>query len=205
MDGQEEIGVEWRSLERKAWSALLHGVIGEFDILGEFGLVVSSADWLDTPIDEHNFTLIRGRPERWSRLIGLEQDPAEPKLSRTILLEKVKLGIWLPNILWRQFQGLLVNRSGIPNVDDTILRDGDKVGVFALGGLSSIDVIGWWNEGNVTNKVLMRSNDTRLAQMLHLDDGLRLVVIISGLRLGAFSFTTCFLVLGSRSDSMILR
>ena len=51
VNSQEKVWEEWRSIEGQSWSTLLHAVVGEFDILSKFGLVISSADWLYAPID----------------------------------------------------------------------------------------------------------------------------------------------------------
>ena len=73
---QEKVWEEWRSIEGQSWSTLLHAVVGEFDILSKFGLIISSTDWLNAPINKYEITLIRGSPECWSSLIGLKQDSA---------------------------------------------------------------------------------------------------------------------------------
>ena len=159
VNGQEKVWEEWRSIEGQSWSTLLHAVVGELDILSKLGLIISSTDWLNAPIDEDKITLIRGSPECWGSLIGLKQDSAETEFSGTILLEKVKFEIWLPNVLWSNFQSLLVDRSGIPKVDDAVLRNGDKVSTFTLGRISFININRWWNESNITNEVFVRGDD----------------------------------------------
>jgi len=51
VNSQEKVWEEWRSLEGQSWSTLLHAVVGEFDILSKFGLIVTSTNWFNAPID----------------------------------------------------------------------------------------------------------------------------------------------------------
>jgi len=59
MNSQKQIGEEWRSFQCEARSALLHAIISKLDIFGELWCIVStSTDWLNTPVNEDEITLI---------------------------------------------------------------------------------------------------------------------------------------------------
>ena len=58
MNGQEEVGVEWRSFQGKCWSVLLLTVEGTLDVLSDLGAVITSTDCLDGPVDEDEVSLI---------------------------------------------------------------------------------------------------------------------------------------------------
>jgi len=79
------------------------------------------------------------------------------------------------------------------------------MGIFAIAWVSLVHVNSWGNVRNVSHKVFVGSDNAGLAEMLHLSDGLALVVIISRnscLNLVIFS---CLLRLGARCYLMILR
>ena len=51
MNCQKQVWEEWRSLKGERGSIFLFAVVGETDVLGKLGAIVSRTDRLDTPVD----------------------------------------------------------------------------------------------------------------------------------------------------------
>jgi len=91
---------------------------------------------------------------------------------------------------------LLLNWSGIPDVDNSILRDGDEMGEFTFRWSSFINVNSWWDEYNITNKVFVGESNARVRKMFHLNNRCLFLVFTTCCSLEVISISTKVIISG---------